>query len=43
MAKMGLKASKQQVDTLCGLRNILELRHSIICLGGPRSGKSTAI
>lgn len=41
--KMGFVASKNQVISACGLKKALDIRHSVICLGGPMSGKSTAI
>lgn len=41
--KMGLEPTKSQLRTACGLKEVMEMRHSLMCQGGPLSGKSTAI
>ena len=41
--KMNLLATQSQVENVYNLRRVLEVRHSVICLGSPSSGKTTAI
>ena len=41
--KMGIKPTPAQVVATTELRKLLEHRHSVMCLGAPLSGKTSAI